>query len=220
MASPTKSNSSPSLTTLPGEIRNAIFNLCINHALSHPKGPASLPLTVSISPRRRGPEHLTLSNIGPLPLLLVNRQLFAEISSLIYARVEHVSFGPSISQFLDDDPVERWATAYSLLEARPDIQRLAKSLTINFPRTPHFDHLKIYASLRKRPLPDPGYSVSLPILRSESFLRFLQRFESLEKVTVKIIHVMDDGPPLYEKFLGGLRGIFGVRLRLDMETKV
>jgi hypothetical protein len=219
MASPTNSSSSPSLTTLPGELRNVIFNLCINHALSHPKVPASLPLTVSISPRRRGPEHLTLSNIGPLPLLLVNKQLFAEVSSLIYARAEHVSFGPGISQFLDDDPVERWVAAYSLLEARPDIQRLAKSITISLPRTPNFEHLKIYASLRKLPVPDPAYSFSLPILRSESFSSFLQRFESLENVTVKMVNVVDDGPPKYEGFLGLWR-IFGGRLRLEMKYEV
>lgn len=133
--------------------------------------------------------------------------------------MEHVSFGPGISQFLDDDPVERWAAAYSLLESRPDIQRLAKSITISLPRTPKFEHLRIYASLRKRPVPDPAYSFPLPILRSESFSSFLQRFESLENVTVKMVNLLDDEPPKYEDFWGLWR-IFGNRLRLEMKYEV
>jgi hypothetical protein len=216
MPSTTRFSPPPTLTTLPGELRNAIFTLCIDHALSHPRPVAPLPLTATIYSPSPNSGHLKLSSIGPLPLLFLNKQTFTEVCSLIYARVEHVSLGPGISQYLDDDVEERWKFAYRLVEKRPYIMKMAKSIEITLPRTPHFSYLKTYASLRKLPSVKEGKSNALTILPRLS--SFLAQFSALENVTIAMIAELKDQPPAYEEFVG-LWELFGEKLKLEYKIR-
>jgi hypothetical protein len=218
MSSQIKSSLSPptTLTTLPGELRNAIFTLCIEHALSYPKSLAPLPLTATIYSPSPDTGHIKLSNIGPLPLLFLNKQTFTEISFLLYAQVEHISLGPGISQYLDDDPEERWKCAYSLVERQPYLQRMAKTIEITLPRTPNFSCLKTYASLIKQPSPQPVKNNALAAL--PGLQNFLGKFNALECVTIAMIAELKDQPPNYREF-EGLWGLFGEKLKLEYKIR-
>jgi hypothetical protein len=216
MHSTTRSSPPPTLTTLPGELRSAVFTLCIDHALSHPRPLAPLPLTATISSPSLNTGHLKLSNIGPLPLLFTNKQIFTEVYSLIYARVEHVSLGPGISQYLDDDPEERWKFAYSLVDQQPYVQKMAKTIEITLPRTPHFSYLKTYASLIKQPAPQPVKNNALAVL--PGLQNFLGKFDALENVTITLVAELKDQPPRYEEFMG-LWGLFGEKLKLEYKIR-
>jgi hypothetical protein len=207
---------------IPGEIRNQIFSLCISHALSHPKAQHSRStsnlsgLTVSVHSRRSGNGYLKLEGIGPLPLMVVNRQTFNEVSSLVYALVEHVSIGSNISLYLDENPNERWKFAYSLMEKRPYMQRLAKSVKVVLPRTPDDVIRTTYNSLKKIPAAkQPRKSNAMALLPGLD--KFLGKFESLENLTMVIIADKRD-PPNFEDLLT-LYKKYGERMTVQFERR-
>jgi len=209
---------------IPGEIRNQIFSLCISHALSHPKAghsqSATNPsgLTVAVHSRRSGNGYLKLDGIGPLPLMIVNKQTYNEVSSLVYALVEHVTMGSNISLYLDEDPNERWKFAYSLVEKRPYIQMLAKSVKVILPRTPDDVLRTTYNSLRKIPTNKHTTWKSNAMILLPSLDKFLRNFESLKSLTIVIIKDESD-PPNFEDLLT-LYKKYGERMTVQFDRRL
>jgi hypothetical protein len=211
---------------IPGEIRNQIFSLCISHALDHQKPPPlwqPLPaakangLMVAVHSSRSGRGYLKLQGIRPLPLLVVNKQIYNEVSSLVYALVDSVSIGSNISQYLDEDPNERWKFAYSLVEKRSDIQKLARSVNIVLPRTPDAVLRTIYDSLRKIPLKQqtPRNSNAMAII--PGLQNFLGKFESLTSLTIVFIADKIEIPNF--EYLIPLYKAYGERMTVQFEGR-
>ncbi|KAE9371816.1 hypothetical protein N431DRAFT_28820 [Stipitochalara longipes BDJ] len=206
------------LTTLPGELRNAIFNLCIDHAFTNPKYRSVTCFTGTVVSRHSKTGYLKLSDIGPLPLILANRQTCAEVFSLLYARLERVEIGDGVSVWLDDDVVERFSFAYQILERAGCAMKVAKSIEIVLPRTPHFQLVKTYASLRKLKLKKgERKSNAAAILRGLDM--FLRKFERLEKVRILVTADLKNWPPAYVEFLA-LWGIFGRALDVEFTMRM
>ncbi|KAL5315361.1 hypothetical protein ACEPPN_016228 [Leptodophora sp. 'Broadleaf-Isolate-01'] len=214
--------SQPSFDTLPGEIRNQIFALCIWHALSHPNAdksnwPDTRPpfsqwhppprkwLTAAVYSPSSDTGYLKLSGIGSLPVLLVNKQTYAEVSSLVFALVDSVSIGASMPQYLDENPIQSWISAYSLVEERPDLQKLVKHAKIILPRTRGELLIRAYESCRGIHRPQtPRKNNAWPNI--PSLHKFLGKFESLESLTIVLIADTQEAPdfktllPLWRKF--------------------
>ena len=211
------------LTTLPGELRNQIFTLCINRALNHhlyhPLTLASSPFTTSVYSPTAKTGHLKLSNIGPLPLLFTNKQIFAEVSSLLYGRVEHVSIDEQVGVWLDDDASSRWEFAYSLLQGRADLMKVVKSVEITLPRTPRPFLLAAYASMTRTPLPKNTTLESSALAILPGLETFLVQFENLERVKIVLVAESTDQIPVYEEFRG-LWKLFGERLKVECKTRM
>jgi hypothetical protein len=150
--------------------------------------------------------------------MIVNKRTYNEVSSLVYALVEHVSIGRNISLYLDEDPNERWKFAYSLLENRPYIQKLAKSVKVVLPRTPDDVLRTTYNSLRKIPtnMQTPRKSNAMILLPGLD--KFLGNFESLTHLTIVIITDKGD-PPNFEDLLT-LYKKHGERMTVQFERRL
>ncbi|PMD29979.1 hypothetical protein L207DRAFT_520610 [Hyaloscypha variabilis F] len=207
------------LTTLPGELRNEIFNLCITQALTHPQYRSTSPFTGTVFSRHPNTGYLKLSHVvNPLPLVLVNRQTCIEVFSLLYARVERIELGDGVSVWLDDDAVERFNFAYQILERAGCVMKMVKSIEIVLPRTPCFQHVKTYAALMKMELKKgERKSSAVGILRGLDV--FLRRFGRLESVKIVLTAELKDWPPAYEEFLG-VWGVVGGNLTVDYKTRM
>lgn len=70
---------------------------------------------------------------GPLPLLLANKQIHDEVSSIIDSQVNEVAIGPYGLQYADEDPRVRWEHAYRLLRNRPHLIKNVKSVKVYLP---------------------------------------------------------------------------------------
>jgi hypothetical protein len=133
------------LKRLPGEIRNQIFEICIQEAMRSRKARISQRLqqilspskttylNVAVSPRWHGPGVMRVNGIGPLPLLFVNKQIYQEISSLVFSKLETVSIGGYLIQRPHEDPNIRWAVAYSLLNRQPSLLKFTRKIEIHLP---------------------------------------------------------------------------------------
>lgn len=129
------------LESFPGEIRNQIFEICIQDAIESEKARqtsssrAKVPsFKVSVFPRWHGPGVMRTNGIGPLPLLFANKQIYGELSSLAFSRLDIVSIGGYQVQRQDEDPNIRWAVGYSLLNRQPSILKFSKKVKIELPR--------------------------------------------------------------------------------------
>jgi hypothetical protein len=133
------------LETLPAEIRNQIFKICIYNAMNTRKQIPGLPprpskpssFGVSVFPRWSGPGLMRTDGIGPLPLLFVNKQIYTEVSSLVYSMLDSVSIGGYLIQRPDEDPNIRWEVAYSLLRKQPSLLKYTKKVKIFMPTVSH-----------------------------------------------------------------------------------
>ncbi|KAG9238492.1 hypothetical protein BJ875DRAFT_40312 [Amylocarpus encephaloides] len=114
---------------LPGEIRNHIFGICLQHTFIN--GVSNV--TISAFPRWSGPGVMRLAGLGPLSLLFTNKQIHSELLSLVYSQVDQVVIGGYIIQHPDEDPNARWQIAYSMLDKQPLIMKLAESVKIHMP---------------------------------------------------------------------------------------
>lgn len=138
------------LQSFPGEIRNQIFQYCIQDAIESAKtrrtdhlrlqamtyqsSTSKVPsFNVSVFPRWHGPGVMCTNGIGPLPLLFANKQIYGEVSSLVFSQVDSVSIGGYMVQRQDEDPNIRWAVGYSLLNRRPSLL-FSKKFKIRLPR--------------------------------------------------------------------------------------
>jgi hypothetical protein len=127
------------LERLPGEIRNLIFELCILRALVSPKTPASQPkpgengFSMTVCPRWHGPVSIRMKGIGSIPLLFVCKQIYEELSGLIYSAVDKICIGGYILQHRAEDPSLRWKYAYSLLKKLPNLQNFTRDVKVRLP---------------------------------------------------------------------------------------
>lgn len=69
------------LIKLPGEVRNRIWNLCVNDALFCERCRRYHEFTYPIS------SHMLITGISPFPLLFVNKQIYQELLGLVYSRL-------------------------------------------------------------------------------------------------------------------------------------
>jgi len=212
------SKRSPSfLQTVPGEIRNQIFQYCIEDAVKSPKAKRSKELSggrcfqVSVMPRWSGPGCLRMDGIGPLPLLFVNWQIHHELSTLIYGMVDEVSIGGYILQYDGEDPTTRWKCAYSLIQRHLNLQLYTRNLTISLPYLRgdvvrgHCRSLGLkYPTERK--VKSKAWAV-IPELKE-----FLGTFKALEGLTI-VIRVERREPPDFEELLP-LYAIYGDRMTM------
>ena len=147
-----KKPQSSGFETLPGEIRNQIFEYYIQTAL-RPTKPASRStkspsrcLELSILPRWHGPVRVCMHGIDPLPLMFVNKRTLHELASVVYSRVEVLRIGGYILQSPKDDPTLRWNLIHPLLR-NPYISRLMRSVKITLPTIRDDIHRK-YCDIR------------------------------------------------------------------------
>lgn len=222
----------PSLTTLPGELRNQIFNLCIDDALTPP---LASPLTATIFSPSQESGHLILSNNrGPLPLLFTSKSIFSEVLSLTYARVHTLEIGRDIKVWLDEDAISRWDHGFKIAAARPEIFKSVRNIEVTMPRTPPFKLASTYAGLRQLPKGSCGKNAAVAVL--PSLEEFLKKFEKVEKVKVVFVAQLGERhlvfgkikgflgkieggkPPEYES-LGGLWRVLGERLSLGYSVR-
>lgn len=207
-------------TIIPAEIRNQIFSLCISQALVDPRLPQlrswpfpllreNEPAIVVQSPRKRQ-GYLKLRGIGPLPLLAVNKQAYAEVYSLIYALVDAVTIGHSVPQYLDEDTNEWWNSGFALLKQIPDITKRAKNLRVFLPLPIATTIRTTYASLQKE-VEGKDNAMSIP----PGLDMQLENFESLETLTLVWVGIRQE-PPHFEELLP-LWGRYGSRLTVQFE---
>lgn len=128
------------LTSLPGEIRNLIFECCIADALDSPKAKRSRQganatngFTIDALPQWRGPSRIKMNGIGSLPLIFVNKIIFNELSLVLYSKVSELTLGGYMVQFRGEDPSLRWKQIYPLLENRPGLQHFANNVKVTLP---------------------------------------------------------------------------------------
>jgi hypothetical protein len=88
--------------------------------------------------------------IGPLPLLFVNKQIYKEVSSLVYSMLESVSIGGYLIQRPDEDPNVRWSVAYTLLRNQPSLLKYTKKVNIFMPTVSQSRSLSKSSSLQER----------------------------------------------------------------------
>ena len=203
--------SSYSLDHLPGEIRNQIFELCMNDAIRASK---ANDLTISVIPRWQGPGEFRMNGIGPLPLLFVNKKTYNELSSLVYATISEVSIGGYIIQYPDEDPNVRWNVAYSLIKQRPNILAYVKKVKVSLPYVRN-DVLDGY--WRSLGVPSPGDVPTKcdPWSIVPGLKQFLRKFRAMEILHLVITANRRD-PPDFEKLLP-LHNYFG-RTTVEMVT--
>jgi len=148
----------------PGEIRNVIYELCVDEALlsgkakqknkrstrdpggfgrqtniaeeSQDKKPeGELRFNVTALPRWEGPPVLRIEGLGPLPLMFVSKKINEQVSSLIYARIGTVSLGGYILQHRSEDARFRWNNACTLLRKQSGLLKFTRNITIKLPST-------------------------------------------------------------------------------------
>lgn len=126
------------LTSLPGEIRNQVFEYCIQDAVSRARKKKRqgsgqntssqltsteeyyLGFTIDALPSWTGQSRILMNGIGALPLLFTNKQIHQELSSLLYssAHCSSLSLGGYILQFRNEDPTPRYQALYERLRTR------------------------------------------------------------------------------------------------------
>lgn len=219
---PKKVTKSPSpFLTLPGEIRNHIYELCILQALKAPCVP-NLPyspwrtstsvqsqtssqattlsvLKITALPRWSGPGLLRLEGIGSLPFLFASKQTLKEISTLLYSLIPNISIGGYILQYPGEDPSSRWEHAYALLRAKPDLLPFVKSVTVMLPYIREGVFRGRWSELN---LKDPEIQVeSKPWAMLPGLVQFLGELKALEKV--KLVMTADGiESPDFKQLLG------------------
>lgn len=195
------------LECLPGEIRNQIFELCIQDTLKPPKAswstmqpllPSSNASELSILPQWHGPVRVRMGGIGPIPLLFVSKRLSAEVASLVYSRVGSVSVGGYILQYPDGNyDLRRWNLIYPQL-LNCHLRQFARSIKLKLPSTRQDLHRR-NDSLRgfsitgfqtqQRP---PNFESVMSVI--PSLVNSLKAFERLESLEVTVTVEMTSPP--------------------------
>jgi hypothetical protein len=215
------------LERFPGEIRNNIYKCCIDIALQSAKvkvkrfgkfeyvdtqGQHWVRHMVIVKSAKEDIKHqfevqvvsqwnrrpvIRFTGLASLPLLSVNKKVYAELSSLIYAKVGDVSVGGYILEHPSEDPSSRWKGAHSLLQKQPGLLKFMKSISIRLPSMR--GELEV-GRLRSLGLTPPSLNPvsSNAITRVwarfvPDLLEFLLRFEALS--TIRIIIPVEKQPP-------------------------
>jgi hypothetical protein len=120
-----------SIERLPGEIRNQIFELCLQSVL---RLSSKLRATeLSILPRWHGPVRARMTGIGPMGLLFVNKCIYEELSSIIYSQIDTLRIGGYILQHPEDQLLQ-WELLYPALMS-PYTVRYMKNVKVKLPST-------------------------------------------------------------------------------------
>jgi hypothetical protein len=205
-----RSKSQPSsLEALPGEIRNDIFELYIQGALKPTRGASwsttrpAKGILLSILPQWHGPARMRIDGIGPLALLFVNKQIYNELASLVYCRVENLRIGGYIMQHPNDDPTLRFQPLYPLL-LNPYICRFTRSIKLKLPSTRDDLHRR-HCSLRgfsitgfKGQTNPPKLEAILSVV--PGLVECLKSFDSLSNLEIVITTELTN-PPDFEPLL-------------------
>jgi len=138
-----------------------------------------------------------------LPLLFTNKQIYNEISTLIYSRIDNITIGGYIMQYPAEDLTSLWDNLYTALEILPGLLKYTKTVTVKLPSvredlfSGHFMSLGLIR-LQPRALASSQSRVWGVI---PSLLSFLRKFERLE--TLKILMTVEGRlPPDLELLLG------------------
>ena len=193
-----------SFERLPGEIRNHIFELCIQSALRPSSKLCATEL--SILPRWHGTVRARMTGIGPMGFLFVKKCIYEELLSMIYSQIGTLRIGGYILQH-PGDQLLRWELLYSVL-MNPYTVRYLKSVKVKLP--------SIRDDIQRRNDSLRGFSITGFIgarspPRCEAILavvpglvKCLEKFESLVDleitVTVEMASPPDFDPllPLYD----------------------
>jgi hypothetical protein len=195
---------------LPGEIRNQIFEYCVQNASKPIKGARWLTnqtqtkdRELSIQPRWNGPVRIRMSGIGSLPLIWVNKRTNYELASLVYSKVESVRIGGYILRHPNENPTLIFNQINATL-MNPHIRQFAQNIKLKLPSTREDLH-RMSDSLR-------GFSITgfldrdrLPNFEAvfsviPTLVETLKLFESLETLEI-VITVEMTSPPDFEPLL-------------------
>lgn len=78
---------------------------------------------------------MQFNGIGYLPVLFVNKQIYNEVSTLLYWQAESLTLGGYTLQYRDENPGGRWRAMFSALERRPGLLTSVREVTIKLPST-------------------------------------------------------------------------------------
>jgi len=211
----------------PGEIRNHIYECCIDMALqpanvkcrqTRHRGRQSywrrikpvpgskeeskeLQFDMKVVSRWNRRSVIRTRGLGSLPLLFASRKIYAEISSLIYARARDLCVGGYILEHPGEDPSGRWKESYSLLQKQPGLLKFTRSILIQLPSIREDLDVGLRRSLGLIPrLPKSGSSNDITRVWASlapELSEFLLRFEALSTIRI-IIQVENQAPPKFE----------------------
>lgn len=106
-------NGNSRLMSLPYEMRENIFKFCVTDAISRSKdsrektneirsGVTNLALT--LWPEPLGETKLITKGIGSIPLLFTNKQIFAEVSKVVYSNLSEILISPQYFLYINEHP--------------------------------------------------------------------------------------------------------------------
>ncbi len=201
-----KPTSSALLEKLPGEIRNLIFQFCISNSLrgktSRIKSKASNAFIIHVQPKWQGRSKMCLDGLGRLPLLFTNKQIYNELSTLIYSSACQVFIGGYILQHPDEDPSFRWSCAFLRLEEHPIIQKFTRSVKITLPHIRNDLFRGQWISMHFKDPQREHWSNEWAMI--PELVAFLKKYECLETLEIVIVAVQAQTPnfeillPLYD----------------------
>jgi hypothetical protein len=210
---------------LPGEIRNQIYDILVVSSLDRKSGPNSfrrqrnerVKFSITALPRWTGSPLVRFADIDPLPILFTSRQVYHEVSTLLYSRVDTLTLGGYVLQNRDENPTVRWQSMFEALERRPGLVNAVRGVTVRLPSARE-DLLKGYwlslGLLTPRDKVEPVHLMSgIP-----SLVAFLQKFQALEKMKI-VVTVEERDPPIFEQLLA-LWDICGSNTEMDFVVSI
>jgi len=123
------------LHMLPIEIRNRIYQLCISIAMNSEKWTrsSSTRFGISVVSLLYDPPSMRIEGCAPLPLLLVNRQIYRELVREISFNVDRLRIGGYLFEYKEKQPNIHWKAAFSLLDSQPGLTKSITSISIQMP---------------------------------------------------------------------------------------
>lgn len=191
---------------LPREIREMILSFCVLDAISQSKivrektkgiRPRVANLALTLWPEPPGETKLIFEGINNLPLLFTNKQIFAEVSKLVYSNLSELLISPQFFLYINENPYLRWD------------EQILSLLRQNFPNN---DVIKIQMPSMAEDLHgeemfwgDQSRKFLEPILDSWEIAlgleRFLKEFSNVPGVEVIISVDLYTLPPDFRKLL-------------------
>lgn len=218
---------------LPGEIRNVIYEILIQSALSTPKGllkksptanfPSTTPFTITALPRWNGPPVLKFAGIGNLQILLASKKVYAEVSTLLYPHVHSLILGGYTLQHRAEDPRARWLATFTALERRPGLLDSVKDITLKLPcaREELFrSHLLSFGMVRSSVSTSDLDSYQQCWVGIPDMVSFLKKCDVLQRVRI-IITAVEGRPGMMDIWWDALWGMVypnhvgGLRMDID-----
>lgn len=192
------------LDKIPLEIRNYIYQICIEDSKQSHWWDRSPPGTVrvrgfglSILPRLYDPPMLQIEGYGAIPLRCTNRQVYEELARQVSFNVDRVRIGSYNFEHKEQDPYVHWRTAYTLLENHPGLPKSVKHVTIKMPsirderlRSSQLSFAHMDPNLLRKF--EEGFAAIVPGL-----VHCLNGFQSLQRLSIKITVEKRNPPTFY-----------------------